>query len=1170
MSDELSSATTLERLRKHAKRWLKALRAADRAAWLRFKRAWPDAPAAPTLRDVQHALARERGMPGWAQLTSAVAQQSNPIPTDVADLRHVVARFLEYACPDHHVRGRPAHRIARHAAVRLLEQHPAIARDSLYTAVVCGELDEVERLLRQQPELARTRPDDTGPDRSGAGAALDFLRDLGAKAWDPLLYLCFTRLPIAAASDNAVAIARALLDRGADPNAFFMAGDSRYTALTGVIGEGEEDRPPHSRRDELTRLLLERGAEPYDMQVVYNIGLHGEALWYLKLMHEFSVSAGRAADWQDPEWRMLDMGGYGTGARWHLRMALEHDNFELAEWCLAHGANPNAAPEQDDRFPRHSLFEYAMRRGQEAFAQLLARYGATPTETPIDPEGAFVTACLRFDRPGVARLLADHPDLLQSPDAIFAAIKHDRADIVAWLLDLGTSIEIEDQRQQRPLHVAAANGAVRVAELLIARGAEIDPIESGWKNTPIDFAVYHDHPPMIDLLSRHTRDMGNLVFLGHVERLREVLRTDPAQTRQAGGSSPLFWLPEDEEAAVEIAHLLLASGADPNARDRTLRTPAEIAERRGMLRVAAVLAAASARAPADASPADELRVHYESLAAALVAAYDSGDAAGLEVLRKHYELPLRHEDVRAFVWQRVYDLRQRSSRGGEPYLALDEARELIAREAGFGNWTEFVEATARGQRPPGAPYQINWKDRRIAPRRRLAADEWETLFGVIRELKIPGLDASGLMTDTILARVADLEHVTALQLGGSRAVTDDGLRHLARMPQLQTLDLSGCQVTDRGLDVLRQLPHLRRFQLCWRRDVTDAGAAHLAGCEELEHVDLMGTQTGDGAIRALAGKAQLRRFKSGREVTDAGIVLLHQIPVFKTWHGGELKYSLMDSEAGPNLVTLDGPFTDAAVANLTGLDGLFALSFFWHVSALTPDGLAPLSALPNLGLLGCEGRLCDDTAMRHISRLPRLRMLQAQGTVATDEGFRALSASHTLEFLWGRDCPNLTGPGFVALSTMPSLKGLGVSCKHVDDASLASLARFPALRELMPMDVPDDGFRHVGACRQLQHLWCMYCRDTTDAATRHLAGLSALESYYAGKTQITDESLAILSGLTEIQRLTFWETAGITNAGVALLTRLPRLRELSLEGLPQVTADVVSAFPPHVQVSYAP
>jgi hypothetical protein len=34
---------------------------------------------------------------------------------------------------------------------------------------------------------------------------------------------------------------------------------------------------------------------------------------------------------------------------------------------------------------------------------------------------------------------------------------------------------------------------VDVARLLIRRGAEIDPVESNWNNTSIDFAIYHEH-----------------------------------------------------------------------------------------------------------------------------------------------------------------------------------------------------------------------------------------------------------------------------------------------------------------------------------------------------------------------------------------------------------------------------------------------------------------------------------------------------------------------------------------------------------------------------------------------------------------------------------------------------------------------------------------------------
>ena len=64
----------LERLRKEAKRWLAALHRADPEARARLERAVPNAPASPTLRDVQHALARERGVDGWTALKRAADQ----------------------------------------------------------------------------------------------------------------------------------------------------------------------------------------------------------------------------------------------------------------------------------------------------------------------------------------------------------------------------------------------------------------------------------------------------------------------------------------------------------------------------------------------------------------------------------------------------------------------------------------------------------------------------------------------------------------------------------------------------------------------------------------------------------------------------------------------------------------------------------------------------------------------------------------------------------------------------------------------------------------------------------------------------------------------------------------------------------------------------------------
>jgi hypothetical protein len=346
--------------------------------------------------------------------------------------------------------------------------------------------------------------------------------------------------------------------------------------------------------------------------------------------------------------------------------------------------------------------------------------------------------------------------------------------------------------------------------------------------------------------------------------------------------------------------------------------------------------------------------------------------------------------------------------------------------------------------------------------------------------------------------------------------------------------------------------------------VTDAGLANLSGCERLSKVDLQGTSSGDGALRALAGKARLCQLRTGNAVTDAGLALLHEFPIFKHWHGGEPKMGLLSYDAGPNYLLLRGPFTDRGMAQLEGLSGLFALNLDASELGITAAGLSPLVKLPNLGWLAVDAH---DDAMPFIARMPRLRFLGCQDTDAGDDGFVALSESQSIEYIWGRRCHNLQTRGFAALARMPALRGLSVSCKNVEDAGLAELPRFPALRELMPMDVPDLGYRHIARCEGLESLILMYCRETTDAATEYIARLPQLKYYFASYTRITDRTPELLAQMDSLERITLDGCAGVTNAGVVHLARLPRLRELRVSG-PQITPEVASGFPSRVRVRY--
>ena len=559
---------------------------------------------------------------------------------------------------------------------------------------------------------------------------------------------------------------------------------------------------------------------------------------------------------------------------------------------------------------------------------------------------------------------------------------------------------------------------------------------------------------------------------------------------------------------------------------------------------------------------------YERVAEALVTAYRTGEASAMRIVWDYFGHMRAWDGMRRYVRLDLGKTEEPRSPEDDD-ITLAEAQYLVARFQGFESWDALVRFAVSV--PPGkttiaakavALYSVDdFESRDVALRSR----DWDQVIDLLSERRLPGLHASGQMTDALLERLSRLDHLTMLDLEGSKELTDDGLRHFARLPRLRQLNLAGTGVTDRGLEVLRRLPALETLNLAWTR-VTDAGAAHLAACENLEMVNLIGTHTGDGAIRALAGKRKLHDFRSGNAVTEAGLALLHELPVFKTWQDGEEQMALLRFDARPNFLMLNGSFTNQGIAQLVGLDGLYSLNLGGRQHAVTGVGLAPLAALPHLAMLAFDA---TDESMPYIAALPHLRFLMCQDTVTGDDGFVALSKSQSIEHIWGRRCYNLRRRGFMALADMPALGYLSVSCKNVDDVGLSALPSFPALRELMPMDVPDDGYRHIGRCERLESLVLMYCRETTDVATEHIIGLPKLRKYFASYNRITDRTPEMMSTMQSLEEITFDSCAGLTNAGIAALARLPRLRKLVAESMPMVTSNVVAAFPPHVQVRHA-
>jgi len=578
MSRSLSARSSLEVLRGEAKRWLKAITAADTEALARFRRAFSGHTGVPKLREVQHALAREYGFPTWAALKQELEDRARSASDRIRLFleksvnRYGVSPFTR-KWGDYELDG-PQRGVV---AARILARHPEIVRDSIHTAVAAHDVEAVRGFLQKNAGLASK----VANERSTFDG------------WTPLVRLAYARLPLEAVSANALAIANLLLDAGADPNASWSDSANDFTVLVGVIGGGEGGQAAHPLAEQFARLLIARGADPFAPQALYNTSLGEDSTFWLDLLWSESAKRGETFKWTGPAPKELG-GEKMTSALDYLLGNAVPRHVQRTRWLLDHGADPRAI----SLYSRQPVMKHALLAGREDMAELLERYGANRPE--LSEYEKFLASTVVGDFAAMRQLASSHPEFLQRYDAMVAAIRTFRADIVQWLLDLGMSPDVADDKNCRALHYAAHCGATEIARLLIARGAEVDPFELRYGGVPIMHALYHHQQDMVDLLIPHTSNFRSLCAVGAVEKLREMLTREPdrANREDRPGEPALFCLPNDEEKATEVAELLLSFGADPRFRNPLGQTPAQVARRRGLDDVAALLEEAERRMPA--------------------------------------------------------------------------------------------------------------------------------------------------------------------------------------------------------------------------------------------------------------------------------------------------------------------------------------------------------------------------------------------------------------------------------------------------------------------------------------------------------------------------------------------------------------------------------------------
>lgn len=412
------------------------------------------------------------------------------LPLEMAD---TLAAFIGAACVPRDAWHRSG---TLERAEAILAAHPEVASSDIHTAAILGDAAAVRRFLVLDARNATTKG--------------------GAYGWDALTHLCFSRYLRLdrARSDGFVAAAKALLDAGASANTGRMEVDHEphpewESAIYGAAGIAQHPG--------VTRLLLERGADPNDGETPYHV-----VETYDNSVMKILVESGRLneasmttlllrkTDWHDYDgikW-LLDHGADPNRTTQWGRTAFHHavlrdNSINIIGVLLEHGADPTLVAERPDTRqtagPAMSGVAMAARRGRGDVLKIIEGRGV-----PVELQGVerLIAASARNDSAKVRAISAEEPELVRQLVAQggkllaeFAGVGN--ADGARHLLDLGVDVNrvTEDgdpyfdvAKNSTALHSAAWRAWPSTVKFLLERGASVNVTDEKGR-TPLMLAV---------------------------------------------------------------------------------------------------------------------------------------------------------------------------------------------------------------------------------------------------------------------------------------------------------------------------------------------------------------------------------------------------------------------------------------------------------------------------------------------------------------------------------------------------------------------------------------------------------------------------------------------------------------------------------------------------------
>ena len=118
-----------------------------------------------------------------------------------------------------------------------------------------------------------------------------------------------------------------------------------------------------------------------------------------------------------------------------------------------------------------------------------------------DPSGAKTELLIAKDLDVNAKIIGRN---LEGTTPLHLAAGKGNIKVPEVLIKNGAEVDAKDSKQYKtPLQVAAQNGNKAAAELLIAKGADVNAKEGYYGETPLYLAISKGHKELADLLRKH-------------------------------------------------------------------------------------------------------------------------------------------------------------------------------------------------------------------------------------------------------------------------------------------------------------------------------------------------------------------------------------------------------------------------------------------------------------------------------------------------------------------------------------------------------------------------------------------------------------------------------------------------------------------------------------------